>query len=317
MNRILFQIYLFSLALSTTIHSKNQETPPATTAHTVTLEDKLIENQRRNSINIVVLELLGPIFDTRALVSQLKACLQNPDVQAVLLRIDSPGGAPGPAESLYREIINFKAIKPLVVLVENICASGGYMVACAANWIVVPAGSLIGSIGVIQKKFYFTNEDPVLTTGGSPAEDTLRGTAHQDSIYSGTFKQYGSSVFVPYNESERTVLQALCDRVYEDFITMVSAARSQLLKEHYLTWADGKIFTGSQAVEVGLADGVGSLTDALMKILELVRHRNSFGDKQINLCSIDPLMYGLSNLTQYTCAPKQPNKHNIVQLTLT
>ena len=103
--------------------------------------------------NIAVVEIKGPIEDSTETVKDIKKYRENEKIKAIILRVDSPGGAVGSSQEIYDEVIKTKALKPVVVSFGNMAASGGYYVAASATKIVANPGTLTGSIGVITQFF--------------------------------------------------------------------------------------------------------------------------------------------------------------------
>ncbi|MCE5270223.1 signal peptide peptidase SppA [bacterium] len=195
-----------------------------------------------------VLELEGVIDDSQPLIRQLKAFQEDDGIQAVVVRVESPGGAVAPSQEIYQALTVLREKKPVVVSMGSIAASGGYYVACGADSIVAAPGTLTGSIGVILE---FPELDEVLKKVGVRFE----------VVKSGPHKDIGSP-FRPMTEEERQIMQSMVDDVYEQFVEVVSSERG-LEPDTVRTFADGRVFSGRQALELGLVDATGSLQDAV------------------------------------------------------
>jgi protease-4 len=198
---------------------------------------------------VAIIDLHGTITNSADIIRQLKKYAKDSSVPAIVLDIDSPGGGVTPSQEIYEEIKKTKEQgKKIVASMGSVGASGGYYVACAADTIVANPGTLTGSIGVI---FQF----PV-------AEELFKKIGLRfEVVKSGEFKDVGS-----YNrrmtEGERKLLQSVIDDTYDQFVNVLVEGR-KLSKEKVLKLADGSIFTGRQAKELGLVDELGDLEDAI------------------------------------------------------
>ena len=197
---------------------------------------------------IGVLEIIGPIDDSREILQQLKIFRENDSVKAVVLRIDSPGGAVGPSQEIFREIRKTSAEKKVIATMGTVAASGGYYIAAGTDGIVANPGTITGSIGVIMG---FTNMEELLgKIGLTPVV-----------IKSGEYKDMGSPVR-PMREEEEDLLTELAESIHEQFISDVALGRN-LESDQVRAVADGRILTGEQAHELGLVDRLGNLADAV------------------------------------------------------
>jgi len=197
---------------------------------------------------VAVVELQGVIDSSRELMETIVDFRDDDSVKAIVLRINSPGGAVGPAQEVYEEIKKAAKVKPVVVSMGSVAASGGYYVAVPAQRILANPGTITGSIGVIMQ---FTNFEELLAKIGLKSE----------VVKSGSLKDIGSSTR-PMTEQDRQVLQALIDDVHQQFMTAVAEGRKMDLKK-VKALADGRIFTGRQALQAGLVDELGNLQDAI------------------------------------------------------
>jgi protease-4 len=172
-------------------------------------------------------------------------------VKGVLVRVNSPGGTVTASDMVYREILQFKerSGKPVVVLMGEVAASGGYYVSCAADEILAYPTTITGSIGVIIQTFNFT--DGMHKIG-----------IHADAITSGPNKAMGSP-FQPMPAEQRALLQGIVDEFYANFLGVVETGRGKLTGAELRKWiADGRVITGARAAEVGVVDGLGDLRSA-------------------------------------------------------
>lgn len=203
---------------------------------------------------IGVIEVTGVIAVSKDIIDQLIDFRDDNGVKAIVLRIDSPGGGVGPSQEIYAEVRKAVAVKPVVVSMGAVAASGGYYIAAPARRILANPGSLTGSIGVIME---FTNFQELLQKIG------LRS----DVIKSGEHKDIGSPIR-PMTDSDRKILQAMIDDVHAQFIDAVADGR-KMEPDTVRSLADGRIFTGRQALAAGLVDELGNLQDAIDVAAEL------------------------------------------------
>jgi len=182
---------------------------------------------------------------------QLDLAANDPDVKAVVLRINSPGGAVGTSDTMYDEVLKFrkKTGKPVIASAQEIDASGAYYVSCACDRIIVHPAGIMGSIGVIFEDF-----DVVGTLN-------LIGV-RPETIKSAPMKDIGSP-FKHMTPEERAVLQGLVDAYFARFKGIVTTNRPIKTPEELAQVDDGRVFTGEDAVRLHLADQVGRLDDAV------------------------------------------------------
>ena len=198
-----------------------------------------------------LIEVRGEIAsDTDAsaelIVSALKSAFEDPDAQAIVLRINSPGGSPVQAGIVYDEIKRLKAIhgKKVYAVVEEICASGAYYIAAGADEIYVDKASIVGSIGVLMDGFGFTGimdkvgiERRLLTAGEN------KGMLDP---------------FTPLSPKQRGYAQAMLDQIHQQFIAVVREGRGKRLHETPEIFS-GLFWNGEEAIKLGLADHYGNL----------------------------------------------------------
>jgi protease-4 len=198
---------------------------------------------------VAIVELEGVIIDVDDLVRELKAHRENPSVRAVVLRINSPGGVVGPTQELYDAVRRLRdAGKPVVASLGAVAASGGYYVAVGCDEIYANRGTLTGSIGVIMQ---LANFEQLLKKVG----------VDYVVVKAGQFKDIGSPSR-PMTPDERRVMQGLLDDVHGQFIDAVAAGR-KLPREDVVRFADGRVFSGTQAKELHMIDVLGDLEDAV------------------------------------------------------
>ncbi len=199
---------------------------------------------------IALVKIEGVIIDSRGVIGELEKYKKDERIRAILLRIDSPGGGVVPSQEIYEEVkkIRDEGEKKVVVSMGSVAASGGYYIASASDRIVANPGTLTGSIGVIME---LANLEGLLEKIGVKSL----------IIKSGRHKDIGSP-FRDMKPAERKILQRLLDDVHDQFVQAVSEGRGLPTKEVWKL-ADGRIFTGRRAKEMGLVDELGNLQDAI------------------------------------------------------
>ncbi len=205
---------------------------------------------------IAIVELTGQITSSEEIVGQLKRFADDESVPAIVLRIDSPGGGVAASQEIYNAVgrVRDKG-KKVVVSMGSVAASGGLYVAVAADKIVANPGTLTGSIGVI---FEFPTVEKLLEKIG----------IRYEVVKSGEFKDIGS-IARTMTKPESEALQTVINDTYDQFVEAVAKGRS-LEKDSVRAFADGRIFTGRQALELKLVDQLGDLQVALDDAAEMV-----------------------------------------------
>jgi protease IV len=211
-----------------------------------------------------VIEIKGGIFTAEHYVRQLDEFSKRSDIAGILLKIDSPGGSPGAAEALHNELKLFREKKPVVVLVENICASAAYYIASAANYIIANPSSMVGSIGVYMPLTYYEGLPQEYSIGFNGSIATIK----DQTVQAGEFKRVGNP-FKKLNDKEHDYIQKHIDEAYDIFTMAVADNRSLSLEERS-TWAEGRIFNGKHALSMNLIDEVGSISNARMVLQQLI-----------------------------------------------
>jgi protease-4 len=200
-----------------------------------------------------VLQIEGAIDDSRELVEELKRFKEAPWIKGIVIRIDSPGGAVAPTQEIVDEILKTKKKKPLMASMGGMAASGGYYIASACDKIFANPGTLTGSIGVIMQ---LNNIEELMKKVG------VKGY----NIKSGVNKDIGSP-FQPLSAEGREILQGLVDNVYGQFVTAVAKGRG-MDESQVRKLADGRVYSGAQAKELGLVDQFGTLDDAIEAVAQ-------------------------------------------------
>ena len=197
---------------------------------------------------IGVLQIEGAIDDSQTVLAELKRFKDAPWIKAIVVRIDSPGGAVAPTQEIFEAIQKARRKKPLIASMGSMATSGGYYVASACEMIVANRGTLTGSIGVIMQ---FNNVEELMKKIG------VKGY----NIKSGANKDIGSP-FQPLSPQGREILQSLVDNVHSQFVSAVASARG-MDEARVRKLADGRVYSGAQAKEMGLVDEFGTLEDAI------------------------------------------------------
>ncbi len=190
------------------------------------------------------------------LLEKLAAARRDRAVKAVVLRINSPGGSVTASELMHEEITRFKETgKPVVAMMMDVAASGGYYIACACDEIIAYPSTVTGSIGVIMQ---------TVDLSGTLAKLGVS----TDAITSGPRKAAGSPLR-PMSAEDRALFQAVIDEMFQRFVDVVDEGRPDLSRERILELADGRIYTARQAHEAGLVDHIGNLRESIKRAKEL------------------------------------------------
>jgi protease-4 len=193
------------------------------------------------------------------MIKALDRAFKDSGTQGVVLRINSPGGSPVQAGYINDEIRRLRGKypdTPLYVVVQDLCASGGYYVAAAADRIYVDKASLVGSIGVIINSFGFTG--------------TMEKLGVERRAYHAGVNKDFLDPFAPENPAQKDHAQHMLDNIHQQFINVVRQGRGKRLKENPDTFS-GLVWTGEQSVEMGLADGLGSLESVARDVIKAER----------------------------------------------
>ncbi len=211
--------------------------------------------QLRASNKIGVIPIRGIISDSSSIIKQIERFRKDDSIKAIILRIDSPGGAVAPTQEIYEEISKTAKKKKVIASIGSVGASGAFYIACAADKIVANPGTITGSIGVIMN---FVQAKELLKKIGIKLF----------AIKSGKFKDIGA----PYREmtdEERRLIKDMLLEVKDQFVRAVAEGRHLPIKKVEKI-ADGRILLGSQAKRLGLIDKLGNFQDAVDLAKELV-----------------------------------------------
>lgn len=204
---------------------------------------------------IGVVRISGVILSSRKPIRQIRSLAKDPRIKAIILRINSPGGAVVPSQDIYEEVLKVrKKGKPIIASIGTVGASGAYYIASACDRIVASSGSLTGSIGVIMELAEF--------------QDLMKKIGIQSEVMkSGALKDAGSP-FRPMTPEEKAYLQSVLDEMHQQFISDVAKGRHipvQVLRP----LADGRVFTGRSAISNHLVDQLGDYQDAVAEATKL------------------------------------------------
>ena len=194
-----------------------------------------------------VVSVNGIITDSMEITEQLGDFGRDDSIVAVVLRIDSPGGGVAASQEIYDAVIELKKKKKVVASMGSVAASGGLLIACAADKIVANAGTITGSISAIMQ---FANFEELLKKIGLKAS----------VVKSGKYKDIGSPLR-DMTPEERKIIQDLIDDIYNQFVDVIVRDRN-IPRQQVVAIADGRVFTGRQAKEYGLVDYLGDMGSA-------------------------------------------------------
>ncbi len=205
---------------------------------------------------IYIMKIDEAIFSSEKVIKELKSIEDIPNIKSVILRLNSPGGAIGASQEIFKEIEKFKEKtgKKFICSIENIGASGAYYISLACDKILALPGSIVGSIGVIS--IFFSAEELIEKFHIKPF-----------IVKSGKFKDSGTPLRNPTEEDIRYI-NTIVQKLFEQFKRDVKMKRPNL-KVSIDEIADGRVFSGEEAVELGLIDGTGTFSDAVSMAIEL------------------------------------------------
>lgn len=204
---------------------------------------------------LALIELIGPIYESRPIIKQFKRFAEDDDIDAILFRISSPGGGVSASQEIYEEVKRIRdSGKIILASLGPMAASGGYYVALGANKIMSSPATVTGSIGVIVG---VPNYEGLMKKLGLRFEN----------ITSGPRKDSGSP-FRKFEKEDKKMFQDVVDDLYNQFVEAVSVERG-ISEERVRELADGRIYSGSQAKGLGLVDTLGTYSDAIDYAIEL------------------------------------------------
>ena len=200
-----------------------------------------------------VVDIRGPVMaatnaSASNIIKGLTKAFEDANTAGVVLRINSPGGSPVQSGQVYDEMIHLRQRfpkMPFYAALEDLCASGGYYIAAAAPFIYADKATLVGSIGVILQGFGF--------------QETLKKLGVESRLLTSGKNKAFLNPFAPQNEAEKAHAQTLLNTIHKQFIDAVRKGRGERLKPWKTELFAGLIWTGEEAVELGLVDGLGSV----------------------------------------------------------
>jgi len=243
----------------------------------------------------------GDPVGASAIARRIRSTADRDDVKAIILDINSPGGTVGAVQDIYNAVLyaREKKGKKVVALMRDMAASGGYYISVACDKIVAQPGTLTGSIGVI---FQTSNFEGLMTKVG----------VQFGAIKSGKMKDMGSP-FRAMTDEEKALFQSLIDDSYDQFFQAVKTGRPDINADTLRGYADGRVFTGRQALKIGLVDLLGGEDDALklagdlagVKNPEIINIRtNSFRDWFMSSLDSEAANKNLVGQIESAAAPK-------------
>lgn len=203
---------------------------------------------------VAVIYIEGPIMDSKNTVEEIKSYTKDNSIKAIILRVDSPGGGVAASQEIYEEVKKAVNEKNVVVSMGSVAASGGYYISAPADRIIANPGTLTGSIGVIME---IPNIEGLMNKLGIKTE-VIKSGRHKDI----------ASIFRKMEKDDRIILQKVLDDVHDQFINAVAEGRNMKVAD-VRKIADGRIFTGRQAVGAGLVDELGTFEDAITVAADL------------------------------------------------
>jgi protease-4 len=241
---------------------------------------------------------MSDLYSSAGVLKALKKAGEDNSVKGVLLRINSPGGTVAMSQEIYNSVLRLRKEKPVVVSMADVAASGGYYIAAAADRIFADPGTLTGSIGVI---FNSIDAQELLTE---------KLGIRANIVKSGKFKDIGS----PYrglSDEERTLLQNIINSSYQQFLDAITRGRIER-KDKYKTsktlltsntlkkYADGRIFTGEQAIQYGFVDKLGGLYESHLAASDMAIEKFVLAKAELPLVEynkpsgINEILFGIS-----------------------
>jgi protease IV len=211
---------------------------------------------KRFSLNnkIGVVNVHGVITNSVEITEHLEEFGKDDSITAIVLRIDSPGGGVAASQEIYDAVVELKKNKKIVVSMGSVAASGGLLIACAADKIVANPGTITGSISAIMQ---FANFEELLKKVG------LKSSV----VKSGKYKDIGSP-FREMTPEEQKIIQDLIDDIFNQFVDVIVRDR-KLSREQVISIADGRVFSGRKAKEYGLIDSLGDMNTAAKLAIKL------------------------------------------------
>lgn len=241
----------------------------------ITLEKYVKFVSRKNTVKNINKENIAIVFATGEIssgkgdlesigsettVKLIREAKEDTAIKAIVLRVNSPGGSALASDVIWREIMLAKKVKPIVVSMGDVAASGGYYIACAADRIFAQPNTITGSIGVFGM---IPNAERFLNNKVGVNVDRVQTNAHANLM----------SITKPLTDEEYKIIQKEVDNIYDDFITKVSEGRG-ISKEMVDSIGQGRVWTGLDALEIKLVDEIGGIDDAVAYAAKLAKVKN-------------------------------------------
>lgn len=204
--------------------------------------------------NVAVIKVEGPIFQVDDLLSDIKEAGKDASIRAVVVRLESPGGSVASSQEVYEEVKKLALKKPVVASMGNVAASGAYYIAAAANKILANPGTITGSIGVRMEHVNISELYKLLRM-------------EHETLKSGRLKDMGSTDR-PLRPEERELLEGILKDMHEQFKDAVAEGR-KIPRDMLELIADGRVYTGRQAIPLNLVDKLGTEQDAIAMAAEM------------------------------------------------
>jgi protease-4 len=231
-------------------------------------------------------------------VEQLDKAQADADVKAIIIRINSPGGGVTASDIMYQRLMRLRAARkvPVIAAIEDVGASGAYYIACGSDTIIATPTSVTGSIGVIMQTISFAG-----------TMDKLGITAK--AITSGHFKDMLNPL-KPLAPDDAQIVQAMVNEYYEGFVKVVAAGRPKMDAAKVRELADGRVYTGRQARDLGLVDSLGYMEDAIAAA------KKASGSQRVKVVMYHrPLGYKANAYSAAPAAPPQARQYNLLNVT--
>jgi protease-4 len=229
--------------------------------------DKKEKNESKNQIAVIYAsgDIIGGDGDDNSIGSErvskaLRDARLNDNIKAVVFRVNSPGGSSLASDVIWREVMLTKKAKPIIVSMGDYAASGGYYISCAADSIFAEPNTLTGSIGIFA----------VLPNMQKFFNDKLGITF--DGVKTGKYADLGD-ISRPLTPEERNILQSEVDHGYDDFTKAVASGRHKT-QEYINSIGQGRVWTGEQAIKIGLVDRLGNISDAVKSAAKMAGIKN-------------------------------------------
>ena len=205
---------------------------------------------------IGILQIKGIILDAEEYLMAIKEMAKKKSIKAIVVRIDSPGGSVGASQEIFEELKKTRNLKPVIVSMGSVAASGALYVALGGTKIFASPGTITGSIGVVLE---IPNIEKLLKKIGIESE----------TIKSGAYKDTGS-IYRPLTPEEKKYLTKKVKLIHDQFIKAISEER-KISIEKVKSFADGRIFTGEEAKSLGLVDKIGNFWDAVEEAKKMAK----------------------------------------------